>query len=527
MIRYFEKFKLTNTEEIPAAQLADYAKQFNEFTIRFKTALQWEHEINQFCEDVRIFLKTIANDCRAIWAQFDANLITQGLLFTAITTVFIFLLTANLKFSQFHLIFTARNVCIIYMSNIALAAITPIWYFLFGWEWSIIDILRYTSYYGIALLSILLMQNWDFIAANWSTQQHFTNLFTRSIFLVAISTFFSNSFVIYEQTILAFLLSGALIVFLYKVRKEYTWLARLHKLRPEFIFQSSFLKLATFTIVTVALLRLSYNLHRCREEHGNCNDFQINGDGGGGTKLQNLRPNNTNKLKSSRTANWIDLLPILILAVYTGLSRIFLRKCGNLSGSSPHVLLMQNTPIISAIACLLHFLMNSESAHPLRATHQIYIDAFAWTVYIMFALQVLVVLWRPLMLLILQKQKSLHPLNPFGRFAPHLVMKMKEFMYDNCGSGGGYANDDNVNDIPIVYGLATVYSSVICSICIGFTYVLALLLGSRAAIGIFIVLIAAALILVLNAILRYQRSTRLGKIQIDHIETLNNFLNGI
>lgn len=503
ILRYFDKFKSTNTEDIPAAQLANYAKQFNEFTTKFKAPLQSDQEIDEFGDDVRMFLKAIANDCRAIWAQFDANLIMQGLIFLAFTIVFIFLLTTNLKFDQFHMIFTSQNVGIIYTTNIALAAIVPAVYYGLGWPWSSIDIVRCTSFYGLALMAILLAQNWDYIAANWSTQQHFTNLFTRCVFLVAISAFFSNSFVVYEQTILVFLLSGALIVFVYKIRKEYAWLARLHRLRPEFIFHSSFSKLAAFTIVSIVLLRLSYNLHQCREEHGNCNEFQLNGDGGAGTKLQPGRSKGANKSKTMSAANVMDFLPIVFLAVFAKYSRRFLRKCGNFSGLAPHVMVVRNTSVIAVIACILHFILSNELYHAVRGVSKIYIDACAWTVYILFILQTVAMLWRPLMILIYIKPQRTYHLNPFGRFAPHIVMQMKQME-------NGHEKPHKDEDIPIVYGLATVYSSAILSMCFGLINVLALLLGSRAANGLFVVLAPAALILILNAIHRYQRSTRLG-----------------
>lgn len=136
------------------------------------------------------------------------------------------------------------------------------------------------------------------------------------------------------------------------------------------------------------------------------------------------------------------------------------------------------------------------------------IDALAWIVYIVFLLQVGIVIARPLMLFILQKPNRTFNVSPFGCVVPQIVMKMKQ-MYDNVGV---IEEEETTNDdIPIVYGLATVYSSVLCSICVGFTLVLALLLGPVASNGIFIVLVAAALILVLNAIHRYQCCTRLGK----------------
>lgn len=494
---YFHSYVGSESDEIPAKLLDSYLSQFHIFSLRI-AALYKEDAMDSFCQDVRNYLKDIANDCREIWAQFDANLISQGLILTAVCTFFLFLLTTNLKFNQFELIFTQFNLVIIYLTNILLIIGTPIVHYVFEWEWSIIDVLRYTSIYGVALLSYLLVQNWDYIAANWSTQQHFCNLFTRSIFIVAVSTFFSNSFIIYEQKVLCYLLCGALAVFLYKVRKEYAWLARLRKLRPELIFHSSFFKLATFTVLAILLLRISHNLHRCREEQGNCNDFKMET---GNLQISRHKPLKTN------TVHWVDLLPILILALFAAFSRLFLKKCGNLSGFSPHVLLARYGPIVAAVACSLHF-FTALTMKSVRGINQVRIDAMAWIVYTVFILQVIIVATRPLMLFILQKPNRTFNVSPFGCVVPQIVMKMKQ-MYDSIGTSDEEESPND--DIPIVYGLATVYSSILCSICVGFTFVLALLLGPVASNGIFIVIVAAALILVLNAIHRYQRCTRLGK----------------
>lgn len=499
---YFHSYTRTDGDEMPPKLLDNYLSQFHIFSLRI-TALYKEDAMKSFYNDVRSYLKEIAVDCREIWAQFDANLMSQGLILTAVTTLFLYLLTEHLKFNQFELIFTHFNLMIIYVTNIAVMIGTPIIHFILEWDWSLNDVLFYGSVYGIALLVFLLVQNWDFIAANWSSQQHFGNLFTRSIFIVAVSTFFSNSFIIHEQKVLCYLLCGVLIVFLYKVRKEYSLIARLRKLRPEPIFHSAFFKLAIFTAVTVLILRSSYNLHRCREEQGNCNEFKVEA-----ANLQVLR----HKPIKSTAMNWMDLLPILTLALYAAFSRLFLKKCGNLSGFAPHVLLARYGPVVAAIACSLHFFaaLTNSSVKSMRGIHQVRIDALAWVVYILFILQVIIVATRPLMLFILQKQNRMFSVSPFGGVVPQIVMKMKQ-MYDN----GGYTDDDNgSDDVPIVYGLATVYSSVFCSICIGLTFVLALLLGPVASNGIFVVLVVAALILVLNAVHRYQRCTRLGKIII-------------
>lgn len=495
---YFHSYTGADDDEIPSKLLEDYLAQFHIFSLRI-SALYRDDAIDSFRQDARNYLKDIANDCRQIWATFDANYISQGLLLTAIITFFLFLLTTNLKFNQIDLIFTQMNLYIIYVSNIALIICAPIVHFMLAWEYHFSDMLRYLAIYGVALLAFFLVQNWDFIAANWSNQQHFCNFFARSIFLFSVSIFFSNSYIIYEQKVLCYLLSGAMAVFLYKVRKEYNWLARLRKLRPELIFHSSFFKLAAFTVVTILILRSSYNLHRCREEHGNCNDFK--------KEPGNMQASRHLPLKTSM--NFVDLLPILMLAFLAAFSRLYFNKCGNLSGFSPHVLLARYGSTVAAVACSLHYLttITNYAVKSVKGIHQIRIDAMAWIVYAIFILQVLVIIMRPLMLFILQKPNRTFNVSPFGCVVPQIVMKMKQ-MYDSIGNTEEETTND---DIPVVYGLATVYSSTLFSICVGFTFVFAILLGPVASNGIFVVIITATLILILNAIHRYQRCTRLGK----------------
>lgn len=495
---YFHSYLDNNEDDIPAHLLENYLSQFHIFSLRI-AALYRDDAMDSFCQDANEYLKGIANDCRQIWAKFDANLISQGLLLTAVITFFLFLLTTNLKFTQFDLIFTPLNLSIIFVTNSSLIIGSPIVHYMFGWEYGIIDLLRYLGMYGVALLAFFLVQNWDFIAVNWSNHQHFCNFYARSVFIFAICVFFSNSYIIHEQKVLCYLLCGSLAVFLYKVRKEYNWLARVRKLRPEFIFHSSFFKLAAFTIVTILLLRSSYDLHRCREEHGDCSDFK--------QETGNMRSARHVPLKTS--VDNIDMLPILTLAIFTACARLYLKKCGNLTGFAPHVVLARYASTVTAVACGIHFIttITNFSVKPLKGVQQTRIDSLAWIVYIIFLFQILIVIVRPLMLFILQKPNRTFNVSPFGCVVPQIVMKMKQ-MYDSIGN----AEEETANDdIPVVYGLATVYSSILCSVCVGYTFVYAVLLGPVASNGIFVVVVAAILILVLNAIHRYQRCTRLGK----------------
>lgn len=510
MYSYFLSYESAkNANEIPKDLLNSYSNQFLIFSMRL-SSLYKENAIESFCQEVQGYLKHIAADCRQIWAQFDDSLIQKGLIIVAIAIIFLFLLTTNLKFNHFGLIFTTKNMSAAYGANIAVIIGTPIVHYFMKWEVGILDILFYTSSYGIGLFSFLLVQNWLLISMNWSQQQHLTNLFTRSIFLVASCVFFSNSYIINEQKVLCFLVSGALAVFLYKVRKEYVWMARVRKLRPEMIFHSSFFKLAAFTITAIVLLRASFTYHRCREEQGNCNEFKVESVNRDSLKNIPFKMENT---------NWYDLLPILVMALFTVVSRGFLKKCGNLCGFSPAVVIARYGPVVSAVACSLHFIATlGNLSKTKKHNNLIGNDILAWVVYIVFALELMILAVRPLMLFILHRPNRTFNISPFGCVVPQIVMKMKQ-MYDGIANG----NVESPNDeIPTVYGLATVYSSVVLSFTITLVFVITLVVGPLAANGVFIVLFAATLILVMNAIHRYQRCTRLGKQRFE-FDYLSNF----
>lgn len=472
----------TSNDQLPDQLLNEYLKRFQIFSLRVSNTLFNEGSIENFCQDVREHLAEIAVDCRKIWAQFDASYISQGLLFMAVITLFLFLITANLDADQFEAIFSYNHLSTVYTIVLGAPVAGFIVHLFGGMAYTVIDALHYFCFSSIGIAAFLLVQNWDLIATNWSTQRHFSNIVTRSVFIVSVSIFFSNSFVVEEQKVLCYLLTGALVAFLYKIRREYVWLAKLRKFRPELIFNASFAKLAVLTLAAVLVLRVSYSMHRCREEQGNCNET-----------------------KSTAPVKWIDLLPILVLASFAAICRLFLRKCGNLTGFSIHVLISRYGIAVSAIACSLHFFATlAYNSKTVKGVYQIRVDAMAWVVWIVFGLQVATVCIKPLMLYIHQRTpQRTFSVPVFGSVIPQIVMRMKE-MYEQTDESN--ANDD----IPIVYGLATVYSSVLIAVSIGFVFVLALLLGPLAANGVFITLFVAVVLLVLNAIHRYQRCTKLG-----------------
>lgn len=494
MRHFFSNYTAENHRDTFTNEMIDdFFLKFYVLSMRV-TALHNLAAIDNFNKDVKLHLQEIVAHCREIWVKFDANQMSRGLVFTAVVNFFLYLLISNLKFRQLEVIFSYGNLTFIYLSNATLGIGAYAVHRWLGWEAGIQNALVYMEVYSIALIAFLLIQNWDYIALNWSEQKHFSNLFARIIFGASIVVFFSNSFIIFEQKILCYLVSGALLIFLFKIRKQYIRLASWRKVnRPELILSSPFTKLVAITFVAIALLRTTYSFHRCREEHGNCTDFQS--EAGSATQSK------------GNPIDVVDLLPILVLALFATFSRKFLRKCGNLTGFSAHVLLARYGIVVAAVGCCGHFYMTvMKHAKSARSIQQVRIDAMAWIVYAIFVMQLCTVLVKPLMLFVHRKPNRSYNVSPFGRVVPQIVMIMKQ-MYENSAD-----NDDKDDDIPVVYGLATVYSSVMWSAAIVFAFVWGILIGPSAVNGIFVIIIAGVLVLILNSILRYQRCTRLGEL---------------
>lgn len=74
-------------------------------------------------------------------------------------------------------------------------------------------------------------------------------------------------------------------------------------------------------------------------------------------------------------------------------------------------------------------------------------------------------------------------------------------------------NEGNAGEskVPVVYGLATVYSSAFLVLALFLSLLLALLLGDVAASSLVILTIAAGFVLAITSMARYEKATTTGK----------------
>lgn len=498
---FFSNYTQENKDTFRVDMLDDLFTKFYIFSLRV-TSLYTDSALDNFTIDVKVYLQDIAAKCRMVWVRFDANHMSQGLLFTAVVNIFVFLLIINLKFHQFEVVFAPSNLLFIYGSNIGLAILAFLFHDNFGVESREQCILITTCVYSIGLFAFLIVQNWDYISLNWSQQKHFSHILSRIALGFSLTIFYSNSFIVEEQQILCYLLCGILVIFWYNIRKQSVRFTLKIKHRLSALFTLPYVKLSLVVLFGILLLRMSYSFHRCREEQGNCTEFLTHNERG---------PDRKSPTIDGPDASVLHLYPMLPLISFAVAAHLFLRKCGNLSGTMSSVIVARYGPTVATIACGAHYFMTSAKNSKLGAgISQVTIDAAAWIVFSVFLIQLAILLNRPLLIFVLRRtQRPKFNLSPFGHVVPQIFMRMRRMYEDGTFASNGTSETEN--NIPIVYGLATVYSSAFWSTTSIFIYVLAILLGPFAAPGVFVTITIAGIILLLNAVQRYQSCNRLGK----------------
>lgn len=489
-------------------------------------------------------MKNILYICHNIWIKFDANQMSQGLLLTFLPIFFSFLLINNSQVLQLPRIFTTNVILFIYVTNLIFAILGYNYYEKFSMKNEEHSIIFITGLLSTIIFVFFTLQNWSDIAINWSNMKRFSNMPTRLIFVIAVSVFFSNSFIIQEQKILSYLLAALIITMLYEIIQENLYYEmKLRKFKLSTFLKSIIFKLILSGIFAIIMLRCAYKFFRCREEQNDCEDFSqslftfsnLSSILSAKTSNRNYNDDNENLLKIISTTKStatilnenkveMNLLSIVILVLYTILTRIYLKLCGNLSGYSINVILARYGPIIASISASGYILLLNSNLKYINLSH---IDHMAWIVYILFGIQLITVFIHPLMTYVIMPSKTdttvttTKTIYSYINIIPELLKRMKQAYCDNNHQDNGQTaattneksslNNHKKTEIPIVYGLATIYSSTLISFGIFLLLLLVILLNGVPSLGIFICIAVAVVILNIHSILRYRTACKLGK----------------
>lgn len=485
MYKYFFNYALENKRTFSVDELENMHNEYVLFTHRVKTVYN-EAGFKSFIGDLNDNMRLILNTCREIWVKFDAVQMSQGLLFTLLPIFFSFLVVNNLNALELYRIFTPKGVTYTYLVNIAAGFFGYRYFKNFSFKSEDHGVIFFTNIVSVFILIFHALQNWRTIADNWSSVKRFGNMPTRIIFLIAVSVFFSNSFIIQEPKILSYLLVGSILLLAYEILQKCVQLELNKRFKWSQFLRSTTAQLLLFSVLAIIIVRYTYALFRCREEQGNCVDFSSNSDG-----FSIKRP----------TTGKTYILAVVIIVLYTTLSRLYLRHSGSLTGGSPNVWLARYGPTIASICAGGHLLLAHSAVKNVKRTH---IDAMALVIYGLMLVQIVVLCVSPLLTFyVLPNFSTPIQIMPWDNVIPQIFKKIKR-MYDDA--------EARVNQMDaMVYGLTTVYSSATVVFGLFLSMVLIVLLEPRATIGMIACIAISVVIILVHSTLRFRTAVNLGE----------------
>lgn len=462
---YSESTKLFSPEKLQKMQ-----EKYAVLHARVHT-INSEMDFERFADDAKMFLVSLREMCEEVWVQFDSFSMSRGLLLLFLTIFFVYMIIDGIPSERLPEIFMTSFFVCSYIAIFIAVGISCVLYYLDLVEDLLLNIYFSTGLMSLFMLIMLVIQNWEVIALHWyerSKKNRIPNLILRLILIFSVCGVFSNSYIIEEGYVFLFLLITIVLFnsFGSNLKKE----QKLNRYMP-----------LTLLFLCCALVRLSMYYWRCREEQQWC-----------------LSSNTFASHKTNANPSKIEwTISLITLALLVTLSRIWLRSCGNLVGYSPTIFFARYAPTVIVVCTggfwALRHLPNKDKSMPSWQ-----INFLPWLVYFLTVLGILSVILKPLCVYVLPKKSADEDEESV---IPQLFKQVKQLFNKE-----GQENDE----VPVVCGLATVYSAgyIVAGVYVGLLW--ALLLGDIVASSAVFMFLAAILSFVTISIFRIQNITTLG-----------------
>ncbi|KRT82779.1 hypothetical protein AMK59_4830 [Oryctes borbonicus] len=458
------------------------AEKIEEMNIEYETLknqLDSKHiDYEGFAHSCTAYMLELRKMCENIWIQFDSFLMTRGLLLCFTPVFFLYTLVNCLGTAQLSTIFSKSFIVFTYLVTFSILILTAVCYYA-----SIISNFFITTYFfsgivGVFILALILIQNWELISINWhemSKRCKLIDMFYRFIVLVSVCAFFSNSFVVQESYVSAFLLLTFITITILDLFNNTP--SKLSKNIKNNFKTSIRFKLLLLIGFACLLIRFSTYYWQCREE-------------------QNCSESSSQKLSSTNRAPLIFAL--IAVGLVITLTRMWLRCCGNLAAFNITVLFAQYVPTVITVCCggfwVLHYL--PVDGKP-KSSSLWQADYLALIAYALIITGLFITYLKPLTVFVISHNANSYFQTPM-KVVPQIFQQIKHLFSEK---------PQKKEDIPIICGLATVYSA---SFVIGAVYILLLfilLLGHVAAPSAVLLYFATATVLCISSIGRYEKSS--------------------
>lgn len=454
-----------------------------------------DEAIRNFVQHAQDYFKLLRDSCIEIWVQFDSNLMSKGLLLMFCTLFFTYFLINGVTEERMTKVFESAFLREFTILNfIALVTIYSLY------TLQIIDEFVNTTFFitgalSLLLLVILVVQNWDIIATTWynNSRNKKINYLVRIILLLTVCGLFSNSYVVEEDRVFSFFIITLICLLIYNIGEDTSTegLDKKHRASNKSISPYKYRTLLIILGFVVCLaIRLSSYFWRCREEQAieSCSSTFLG-------KVGSITSNSLERI--------LLTVSLVVLALYITIVRIWMRNCGNLSGFSPSITVARYCPGLIVVCMGSYWVlqrMPKDTKVKFALSYQM--NALPGVVYFFIIFAVFVLFFKPLGVFLLPQKRETFSVYQGENVVPKLFDKVKELFYAKK------SKDDN--DIPIIYGLGTVYSAAFISLSVFLTLLYALLLGSVLAPSTILMVITCATVLAIVAMERYRNANDIG-----------------
>ncbi|ENN71984.1 hypothetical protein D910_08653 [Dendroctonus ponderosae] len=425
-----------------------------------------DQEFAKLSETVGSLLVKLRTLCEEVWVQFDAYSISNGLTFLFLTVFFMFIISDGIPLR--HLPAAIEGSFVVVCVIGLLFSVTAVAALDFS---DLVDSSLYTCLFLTNVLSHLMFllpvfQNWTLISFNWYQKNQANgvmHVICRLVLVCNIAGVFSNSYVLEEASALLFLLVTVLILsLLLLVRSDYG---------------KNWVKLAIIACSVLFLLRFSVHFWRCRTEQEWC--FRSPHE-----EVSRI------KSQASKTQWGVSVVSLSLLAI---LVKIWLRKCGNLSGFSITEILNKLLPSVIVVCIAGYWVMQRLAGNTKSIARTS--NYLAWSVYGLCGFSLIVAIIRPICVHVISAASSENLASITGLFA----MLRASFL-------SGAKEESRRDDVPIVSGLGTAYSAVYVILATYLLLLTALVLGDLFAFSLVVMVAVGAFFLVATSVWRIKEA---------------------
>lgn len=422
-----------------------------------------DEEFSKLSEAIGGLLVKLRVLCEEVWVQFDAYSISNGLTFLFLSVFFMFIISDGIPLRQLPAAIEGSFVVVCVIGLLVSATAVA------AFDFSGSSGLFVTNMLSHFMFLLPVFQNWAQISFNWYQKDQANGVMhvvCRLVLTCNIAGAFSNSYVLEEASAVLFLLVTVLVVaLLVLVRSEHG---------------KSRVKLGLIACSVLFLLRFTVNLWRCRTEQEWC--F--------------LSPHEeVSRIKSQASkAQWgVSVVSLALLVI---LAKVWLRKCGNLSGFSLTEVLNKLLPSV-VVVCVAGYWVLQRLAGNTKSIARTS-NYLAWAVYGLCGLSVIVAIMRPICVHVVSAASSGSPASIAGVFSKLRASFLKK-------------EEIRREDVPIVSGLGTVYSAFYVILATYLLLVTALVLGDLFAVALVVMVVVGTFFLVATSVWRIKEAKTWGK----------------